>query len=504
MKPITDVPALKQRMAPLNMDAETFRQNGHLLIDEIAAFLESLPERPVTRGEQPREIRAVLGEGSLPLNGTPLEDILPNAMELLFEHSLLNGSPRFWGYITSSAAPAGILADLLAASVNANVGAYALSPMATEIERQAIRWIAEFIGFPLDCGGLFVSGGNMANITALLTARKAKATWDIRQTGLGNRQMLIYCSKGTHTWINKAADLLGFGTNNIRWIETNEHQQMNVQLLEKKIQDDKKQGHLPFVVVGTAGSISTGAVDTLEEISSICKQYNLWFHIDGAYGAPAVIVPEVSHLFRGLEQADSIALDPHKWLYSPLEAGCILIRNRQALQETFSFRPEYYNFDGQEDDPVINFLEAGFQNSRGFRALKVWITLKHAGKHGYTRMIHDDIKLAKTLFKIAHAHKELEVVSHNLSIVTFRFNPRGTDSDDYLNELNEKIVNRVQAGGEAFLSNAVVENKYCLRVCIVNFRTRLEDIEALAEIVIRTGRAIDEELKKRELKLKTS
>jgi len=497
MKPTNDVPDLKQRMTPLNMDAETFRQNGHLLIDRIAAFLESFPGRPVTTGEQPREIRAILGEGSLPLNGIATENIFHHAMELLFEHSLLNGSPRFWGYITSSPAPAGILADLLAASVNANVGAYILSPMATEIEKQAIQWVAEFIGFPKNCGGLFVSGGNMANITGLLAARKAKATWNIRKTGLGNRQMLIYCSKGTHTWISKAADLLGFGTDNIRWIDINEHQQMNVRALEKQVQADKKQGYLPFIVVGTAGSVSTGAVDPLEEIASVCKQYNLWFHIDGAYGAPAVVVPEVSYMFKGMELADSIALDPHKWLYNPLEAGCILVRNAQALQEAFSFRPEYYNFDGQENDPVMNFHEAGFQNSRGFRALKTWITLKQAGKNGYTTMIQDDIKLAKTLFIIARTHIELEAVSHHLSIVTFRFIPRGhnsTDSADYLNKLNEEIVNRVQAGGEAFLSNAMIENKYCLRVCIVNFRTSFEDIEALAEIVLRTGRTIHQEL----------
>src|SRR6185503_13911188 len=212
---------LKQRKAPLNMDAKTFRKNGYSLIDGIASFLESLPKRPVTTAKQPKEIRSLLGETTLPFHGTKEEEIFGDAMELLFEHSLFNGSPRFWGYITSSAAPAGMLAELLASAVNANVGAYILSPVATEIEKQVIRWIAELIGFTQTCGGLFVSGGNMANITGLLVARKAKASWDIRQTGLGDKRMLIYCSSGTHTWINKAADLLGFGTNNIRWIEMN-------------------------------------------------------------------------------------------------------------------------------------------------------------------------------------------------------------------------------------------------------------------------------------------
>jgi aromatic-L-amino-acid/L-tryptophan decarboxylase len=498
MKP-TDVTEMKRRNAPLDLDADTFRQNGHLLIDQIAAFLESLPERPVTRGEQPREILSFLGKDPLPEHGAPLEKVLRQAMVLLFEHSLFNGHPRFWGYITSSAAPAGMLADLLAASVNANAGAYILSPMATEIEKQAIRWLAEFIGFPQSCGGLFVSGGNMANFTGLLAARKAKANWNVRETGLVNRQqMLIYCSKDTHTWVSKAADLFGFGTDNIRWIAIDKHQQMDAGALEKQIIADEKRGYLPFVVVATAGSVSTGAVDPLEAISSLCRQHNLWFHIDGAYGAPAAVVPEVSHLFRGLEHADSVALDPHKWLYSPLEAGCILVRNAQALQDTFSFRPAYYNFDGHEDDPVTNFYEAGFQNSRGFRALKVWTMLKQTGKNGYIKMIRDDISLARMLFRLAQAHKQLEAVSHHLSIVTFRFIPEstrtGAEAAAYLDLVNEKIVNRIQAGGEAFVSNAVVENKYCIRVCIVNFRTLPEDIEALAAIVVRTGRAIHDEL----------
>lgn len=491
--------SMNERNAPINIGYETFRQNGHYLIDQIAAFLELLPKKSVTKGEQPREIKSFLGNHSLPVNGAPLNVILQDALGLLTEHSLFNGHPRFWGYITSSPAPAGILAELLAAAINPNVGAYILSPMATEIERQTIRWIAEFIGYPKDSGGIFVSGGNMANITGLLAARKAKANWDIRKTGLGSRKMLIYCANGTHTWIQKGADLLGFGTDNIRWIENHGDQRMNVSALEEQILNDQKAGHLPFIVVGTAGSVSTGVVDPLEEISEICKRYGLWFHVDGAYGVPAAAVPEVSPLFEGLEKADSVALDPHKWFYSPLEAGCILVKNEQSLQDAFSFHPVYYNFDGKEDDPVVNFLEEGFQNSRGFRALKVWVTLKQVGKEGYIRMMRDDIQLAKELFERAQSHKELEAVSHHLSIAAFRFVPEGleknADSEAYLNKLNEAIVNRIQAGGEAFISNAVVGNKYCLRACIVNFRTGLEDVEALVSLVVRIGRAVYNEMK---------
>jgi aromatic-L-amino-acid decarboxylase len=500
MKSTDVISEINQRNAPVNMDAETFRKNGYFLIDEIAAFLESLSGRRVTRGKQPQEIRKLLGSNSLPENGTPLEDILHNATEFLFKYSLHNGSPRFWGYITSSAAPAGMLADLLAASINANVGANILSPVATEIEKQTIKWIAEFIGYTTDCGGLFVSGGNMANITALLAARKAKATWDIRQKGFDNRQMLIYCTKGTHTWINKAADLLGFGINNIRYIEMNEQEQMNAQALEEQILEDEKQGYLPFIVIGTAGSVSTGVIDPLDKITAVCKMYNLWFHVDGAYGAPAAAVPEVSHLFKGLEHADSIALDPHKWLYSPLEAGCTLVRNPQHLSDAFSFHPVYYNFNGKGGEPVLNFHENGFQNSRGFRALKTWIQLQQAGRSGYIQMIGDDIRLAKTLYNLVKEQEELETVSHHLSIVNFRYIPAGfkncLGADDYLNKLNEEILNRLQAGGEVFVSNAVIGNKYCLRACIVNFRTTEKDIDILTKVVLHTGRQIHNEWNK--------
>ncbi|GHN02308.1 cytochrome d ubiquinol oxidase subunit I [Cytophagales bacterium WSM2-2] len=489
---------LKTRKAPLNIDAETFRKTGHVLIDQIAALLESHAERPVTKGDQPRQIRSVLGDHSLPADGKSVQSIMDNATSLLFEHSLFNGHPRFWGYITASAAPAGMLADLLAASINANVGANVLSPMATEIERQAIRWIAELVGYPKNCGGIFVSGGNMANITAFAAARKAKATWDIRKNGTGSRQMTVYCAKGTHTWISKAADIFGLGTNSIRWIDVNEQQQMNVKALEEQIVVDRKAGNYPFIVVGTAGSVGTGSVDPLEAIAAVCKRHDLWFHVDGAYGAPAAVVPETAPLFKGMEYADSIALDPHKWLYCPLEAGCTLVKDGRSLQEAFSFKPDYYNFDGSMDDPAMNFLDAGFQNSRGFRALKVWTVLQQAGRNGYIDMIREDMRLAKLLFNLALAQSELEAVSCHLSIATFRFVPKGfSNLADYLNKLNEEIVNRIQAGGQAFVSNAVVGGKYCLRACIVNFRTTESDIAALVDLVLSTGSAVHQELIKK-------
>jgi glutamate/tyrosine decarboxylase-like PLP-dependent enzyme len=447
-------------------------------------------------------IRSTLGNEQMPQKGSSPAHLFEETADLLFDHSLFNGHPRFWGYITSSASPIGALGDLLAASVNPNVGASALSPMATEIEAQTIRWIAELIGYPVTCGGLLVSGGNMANFVGFLSARTSKLNWNIREEGIGatNQRLVVYGSKATHTWIEKAADLFGLGTKTIRWIDTNSNQQMNVNALEQQILSDKKDGHLPIMVVGTAGSVSTGAVDPLPEIAAICRRHNLWFHVDGAYGAPAAALPEASAHLKGLSEADSVALDPHKWLYCPLEAGCILVRNPQILLDTFSFHPEYYSFSGNEEDPSLNYYEFGLQNSRGFRALKVWLGLRQAGREGYEEMIRDDIALAQTLYGLIESHSELEAITQKLSITTFRYVPNDlpqgiSAAETYLNKLNQELLNQLQAGGEVFVSNAVVEKKYVLRVCIVNFRTTLNDIKALPGIVIRVGRKLDADMR---------
>ncbi len=492
----------------LNMDAIEFQHAGHLLVDYITTFLQELPGKKVTTGAKPKDIQKILGNNSLPQTGGNTIDLLEETSKMLFDHSLFNGHPKFWGYITSSGAPIGALADFLAASVNANVGAFALSPMATEIEKQTIQWLAELIGYNKDCGGLFVSGGNMANFLGFLAGRRNKIDGDIRKNGLPEitidpsqnstgykekRRYTIYCAKGTHTWIHKATDLFGHGTDSIRWIDCLPDQQMNISHLKQIIKEDKQFGHKPFLVIGNAGSVSTGIIDPLTEIAAFCKSENLWFHVDGAYGAPAACLPELAENFKGLSLADSIALDPHKWLYSPLEAGCILVRDPRHLHDAFSFTPEYYNFGGNGKDAPMNFHEYGMQNSRGFRALKVWMSLKQVGRNGLTQMIRKNIELAKLLFQLAEDNDRLEAISQNLSITTFRYVPKNETNQD-LNQLNETLLNRLQAGGEVFLSNAIINGNYCLRVCIVNFRTSDSDIRELVQIVLREGEKLYNEM----------
>jgi glutamate/tyrosine decarboxylase-like PLP-dependent enzyme len=491
------------RTVALEISSEEFKKIGHRLVDEIAVLFDSLPSRPVTRAETPAVLDRLLPSGSLPEKGRDAESLMAEVTPLLFDHSLFNAHPRFLAYITSPPSPIGVLADFLAAAVNPNLGAAQLSPIATQIELQTVAWIAELIGYPASCGGLLVSGGNMANFVCFLAARKARSGWDVRKEGVaGGGELVLYASVETHTWVQKAADLFGLGTKAIRWIPIDAQQRMNTGILRAEIAKDRSAGRLPFLAVGTAGSVSTGAVDPLPEIAAICRQESLWFHVDGAYGALAAALPDASPDLKALSLADSVAVDPHKWLYAPLEAGCVLVRDRQALVDAFSYRPPYYHFDPEEE--ATNFFELGPQNSRGFRALKVWLALRQAGRSGYIRMISDDINLARRLFERAEKTRGIEAFTCELSIATFRFVPEGIDpgakvEEEYLNELNEKLLTRLQQGGEAYLSNAVVGGRFLLRACVVNFRTTGKDIDAIPEIVVRIGRELDLEIRPKEL-----
>ena len=266
--------------------------------------------------------------------------------------------------------------------------------------------------------------------------------------------------------------------------------------------DDREAGDLPLLVVGTGGSVSTGAIDPLPELRRICDERSLWLHVDGAYGAFAALLPDAPPDLKALATADSVALDPHKWLYAPLEAGCALVRDAEALRDTFSYRPAYYHL---AEDEGINYFEYGPQNSRGFRALKVWLALRQVGREGYERMIADDCALARRLYELAEAAPELEAWTHELSITTFRYVPRdlqdaGERPAEYLDDLNTELLDRLERGGEAFVSNAIVRDRFLLRACVVNFRTGAEDIEALPGIVTRLGRQADAELRPTQLR----
>jgi len=489
------------RDAPLAIDAAAFREIGHRLVDLLAEQLKAVARGPVTRASTPAAIRAALAlTDPLPEHGTAAGPLLEKATRLLFEHSLFNAHPRFLGYITSSPAPIGILGDLVASALNANVGSWTLAPAGTEIEAQTVRWIAELIGYPAG-GGILVSGGNMANMVCVYAARAARAAWDVRRQGLtgpGTRPLRAYVSAETHTWIQKAADLSGIGTDSIRWIPTGPDLKMDLAALERQVDADVAAGDLPLMVVGTAGSVSTGVVDPLDAIGAWCRARAIWFHVDGAYGGFAAALDDVPADLRALPAADSVAVDPHKWLYAPLEAGCALVRDPAALRAAFAYHPPYYHFD----EEVTNYVDHGPQNSRGFRAFKVWLALQQAGAAGYRRMIADDIALARALAEAVRRHPMLELHTRELSITTFRFVPADLRSrvgepavEAHLDAVNRELLDALQRGGEVFVSNAVVRGIYLLRACIVNFNTGPGDVEAIPGIVARVGTEIDHRLR---------
>ena len=490
------------RKAPIDLSPADFRRLGHRLVDQVADHLATLPKRQVTAAASPADIRRRLGSEvreRLAEVGSDPDELLQAITEQLFDQSLFNGHPRFFGYITSSASPIGILAELLAAAVNPNVGGWTLSPVASEVERQTVTWIADLIGFPSSGSGLLVSGGNMANIVCLWAARRAKAPWDVRTAGVAGSagKLRVYASTDAHTWIQKGADLSGIGTDAVCWVPTDRHQRIDVAALAQAVARDRDEGHHPFMVVGNAGTVGTGAVDPLPALADLCRTHDLWFHVDGAYGALAAQASGAPADLAGLSEADSVAVDPHKWLYAPLEAGCVLVRRIDDLRNAFSYHPPYYNFD----ENLTQFFDLGPQNSRGFRALKVWLTLRYVGRRGCLDLIADDCRLAAHLYQLVTEHPDFEALTLSLSITTFRYMPpdlrSNNDAESYLNELNQALLAAVEQSGDLFLSNAVLDGRFALRACIVNFRTTQADVEAVPELVAAMGRRIDGELRPR-------
>lgn len=490
-----------RRYERIELPAETFKKLGYALVDQIAGHNSSIADRPVVVTESAGALEKMLRSIASPIEeGQDAASLLENATQLLLSRSLFNGHPKFWGYITSSPAPLGILGDLLAAAVNPNVGAWILSPVATEIEKLTIEWIGQFMHYPAG-GGLLVSGGNMANNIGFLAALRAKTGAETREKGLRGlrKQLTLYCSRETHTWVQKAADLYGLGTDSIRWVATAPDGSMDLEKLELGIQEDLAAGHDPFLVIGTAGSVSTGVVDPLEGISRLCKKYGLWFHVDGAYGGLAASLPELHSQFDGLEAADSVAVDPHKWLYAPLEAGCVLVKKPKHLTDAFSYHPPYYNFENSD----MNYVDFGPQNSRGFRALKVWLSCHHLGMAGYRQLLREDILLARHAADLLGKTAGFQVFTSHLSITPFRYVPEelkdraGEEEVElYLNGLNQALRNKIEQEGLFFLSNAIIEGKFALRMCIVNFRTTVKDIDAFPAYAMEVGKQLHEQSRK--------
>jgi glutamate/tyrosine decarboxylase-like PLP-dependent enzyme len=419
------------------------------------------------------------------------EQVLQAVHERILPHPFGNSHPRFFAFINATADPLGIVADYLAASMNSNC--WGGDHAAIHVEKQVLKWLAAILGLPESSEGILTSGGSMANFTALATARRAMSP-NVRETGFaGTEPLVVYVSQEVHNCVDKAVDLLGIGWKQLRKIPTDDAFRMRVDLLQQAIAEDRRAGRKPAIVVGNAGTVNTGAIDPLDELADLAEREGLWFHADGAYGAMATISPSLRPLFRGLERADSVAADPHKWLYVPYEAGATLVREPGRMAEAFQ-RPAPYLVHDPES-PVrgpVSFNERGPELSRGFKALKVWMGLKRHGVQGYAAAVDHDVAMARELAEAVRAHPDFELLAPPvLSIVAFRYRPKGTTLDeDALARLNRRIVNELVGSGAFFLAPTLLKGRTAMRVAIVNFRTREEDVKALVDEAARSGQRI--------------
>lgn len=494
-----DLPEGRETGSPLAMSPEEFRRLGYQAVDLAASYLTTVAARPVFSPMSAEERASLLQQPLNEAGGNP-EQIFARVADEVLPHAMGNGHPRFFGWVNSAPAPVAILAELLAATMNPSCagGDHA----AIYLEHCAVRWLKELIGFPIEGSyGLLVSGGSTASLTGLAAARHWAAQqsgWDVRAEGLqgDHPRLVLYHSAEIHTCVKKAAELLGLGSAGLRSIPVDDSFKLRVDALRAAIAADRAAGRQPFAVAASAGTVNTGAIDPLDDIADLCAAERLWFHVDGAYGAVGVLDPSLSARYRGLERADSVALDPHKWLNVPVECGCTLVRDGNLLRETFSLVPPYLRTEPDKGFGGLPwFSEYGFQQSRGFRALKLWMSLQFAGRDGYTALISRHNRLARRLGEQIDAAPDLELLAPiELSIVCFRYVPESLrDDEDRLNALNKQIMETIQAEGETFVSNASLRGTFALRACILNHATVASDVDALVEIVRRVGARLAEE-----------
>ena len=400
-----------------------------------------------------------------------------------------NIHPRFWGWVMGNGTPVGMLADMLASAMNCHVSGY--DQAASLMERQVIGWFAEMFDFPASASGLLVDGGTVANLIGVATARNNIAGADIRKDGINTESMgklVVYGSAATHGWAERACDILGLGSKGFRKAPVDENERVRVDALARLISEDRDIGFTPFCIVGNAGTVATGATDDLLSLAALAKSEHLWFHVDGAFGALAKLSPRYNHIVRGIERADSIAFDLHKWGYMQYETGAVLIRDPVAHEMAFSFAPSYLEtFSGGIALKPTEFASRGIQLSRGFRALRVWMNLSVYGADRLGELIEQNIDDAQYLASRINMEPELELLAPApLNVICFRYRKAGLNEAE-LDALNSALLVRLQESGIAVPSNARVSGRFAIRVANTNHRTTRSDFDLLVESVLKFG-----------------
>src|SRR6266403_2538922 len=464
--------------------AEGIRDWGNSVTQFMIDYLGGLRDHPAYRHTSSREIRSRL-DLKLPTKGTDFDSLLKIFRETIVPFSRQNAHPRMFGYVQSPGTPIGAFADLLASILNANLTIWRSAPTPVELERLTIDWIRQILGFNAEAGGLFVSGGSMANLAALAAARQTK--------DCSSGRLRIYASSETHFSIVKAAALLGIGQENVCHIAVDERFRIRTDDLVVKITADLEAGYVPFCVVGNAGTVDTGAVDPLAEIREIANHFQLWMHVDGSYGAFAILAQSARKLFAGMEQADSIALDPHKWLYLPVDVGCVIYGDPEIARATFAHEAEYTRMFGEEADEAFVCWDYGPELSRRFRALKVWMLLKGVGLGRWSAAIESNLAGARHLESMVRASDDFEMVAPvELSIFCFRHVPAQlkNQSPKTIDAFNERLLVALQRDGSSYLSNATLAGRFALRGCVLNYRTTQRDMEILLDDLRRVATSL--------------
>ena len=479
--------ALEETLDP--EDWSDARAVARQAVDDAIAYLRDIRDRPVWRN-MPNEVRKGF-QAPLPHSPTPLSEVYREVAETVMPYPMGNIHPRFWAWYMGSSNFTGALADFLAAIQGSNLGGG--NHAAARMDQQVVDWCKEMIGFPASTSGSLVSGGSMANTVALLVARNVKAGVDVRERGVAaiDRPLRFYASDQLHSCHRKAIEAMGLGNRALQRIPTGDDLRLDLEALGAAIARDRAAGFQPACVIANAGTVNTGAIDDLLAIADLAARENLWFHVDGCIGALIAIAPDNRHRVRGLERADSVALDPHKWLHAPFEVGCVLVRDAAAHRASFSLEQEYLGRAPRGLAAADWLYEYGLQTSRGFRALKVWMALEAARRRKIRATDRPEYRpgaLSRRIDRLGAAARNCRR-RPTINIVCFRYRASGLD-ENALRNLNVEIMMRLQEDGIAAISDTTLHGRHCLRVAINNHRTRRSDLDLLVREVVRLGRHI--------------